>query len=273
MANLSHIQVGKPSLARPTPWRTALVTGASSGIGAALAHRLAEGGTEVVLAARRIELLEATARSIRARRGSARVLELDVTRPDDTVAAIRRVDADVGGLDLVVANAGIGWPQPARSLSWEKMSPLFATNFTGALATLTAVLPEMVRRGRGHLVGISSVAVYGPTPGGSGYRATKAGLTTFLDNLRIELGDSGVHATAVHPGFVRTPFADAFSMQPPMVWSADDAAHFIVRRLPKAPARIDFPFSVVQAMRVLSALPAFLRDRLVRRVRLGPDDE
>jgi len=266
------IRAEKRSIARPNPWRTALVTGASSGIGAALAHRLARGGTEVVLAARRIELLEAMGDAIRARGGRAHALELDVTRPDDAVAAIRQADAGVGGLDLVVANAGIGWPQSARTLSWEGTSRVFATNFTGALATLTAVLPDMVRRGRGHLVGISSVAVYGPTPGGTGYRATKAGLTAFLDNLRIELGGSGVQATAVHPAFVRTPLADAFPIQPPILWSAEDAADLIVRRLAKAPARIDFPFSVVQAIRMLGALPAFLRDPLVRRIRFGPDD-
>ncbi|HWL86012.1 MAG TPA: SDR family NAD(P)-dependent oxidoreductase [Polyangiaceae bacterium] len=270
MADLVQTTTG--NIARRTPWRNALVTGASSGIGAALAHRLAEGGTEVVLAARRVALLETLADAIRTRGGNARVLEIDVMRPDEAVAAIRRADADVGGLELVVANAGIGRPQSARTLSWEKTSSVFATNFVGAMATLTAVLPEMVRRGRGHLVGISSVAVYGPTPGGTAYRASKAGLTAFLDNLRIELGSSGVHVTAVHPGFVRTPMADAFTIQPPIVLSAEDAADRIARRLLKAPARIDFPFSMVQAIRMLGALPAFVRDPLVRRIRFGPDD-
>ncbi len=270
MTDLAPTQ--KASIAKSARWRTALVTGASSGIGAALARRLARGGTEVVLAARRVTQLEAVAESIRAEGGSARVLAIDVTRPEDTVAAIRRADADVGGLELVVANAGIGYPQSARTLSWEKASVVFATNFTGAMATLTAVLPAMVLRGRGHLVGISSVAVYGPVPGGTAYRASKTGLTAFLDNLRIELGDTGVQVSAVHPGFVRTPLADAFTIQPPVILSADEAAEIIVRQLAKSKARIDFPFSVVQAIRMLAALPAFVRDPLVRRMRFGPDD-
>lgn len=259
--------------ARPPPWRTALVTGASSGIGAALAVRLAQSSVEVVLAARRVSVLHGLVEEIRSEGGSARALELDVSNPDDTVAKIRRVDEEVGGLELVVANAGVGRPQPARTLSWEMAADVFAINFMGAMATLTAVLPEMVVRGRGHVVGMSSVAVYSPAPGGSAYRATKCGLTAFLENLRAELGGTGVGVTAIHPGFVRTPMADAFDVEPPVVVTAEVAAEIIVRRLAHAPARIDFPLSVVLAMRAMGALPAFARDAIVRRISLGPKGE
>lgn len=252
-------------------WRTALVTGASSGIGAALSKRLAKEGVEVVLAARRAPELEALAAEIRAEGGRARSLELDVTRPDDAVARVRAVDEEIGGLDLVVANAGIGWPQPARTLTWESCAQVFATNFMGSMATLTAVLPRMVERGRGHLVGMSSMIVYAPAPGGSAYRATKCGLTGFLENVRAELGGSGVHATVVHPGFVQTPMADAFTVKPPIVLTAERSADIVVRKLAKRPARIDFPLSVVLAMRLMGALPAFVRDAIVRRVELGPN--
>lgn len=253
------------------PFRTALVTGASSGIGAALAKQLAVDGAEVVLSARRVEKLEAIQSEIVALGGRARVLALDVTRPDEAAAAIRRIDAELGGLDLVVANAGLGHPQSAKALTWEKASPVLATNLVGGIATLTAVLPEMVARRRGHLVGVSSVAVYSPVPGGSVYRATKSGLTAFLENLRAELGDTGVRVTVVHPGFVRTPLADAFTIQPPLVLEADVAARIIARRLRRGPARIDFPAPVVLAMRLMGALPSFIRDAVIRRVEMGPD--
>jgi NADP-dependent 3-hydroxy acid dehydrogenase YdfG len=248
-------------------WRTALVTGASSGIGAALARRLAQDGVQVVLAARRVDKLEALVRELG---GGARALELDVTQPDECVARIRQVDDEIGGLDLVVANAGLGAPQAARKLDWEKVRPVVLTNFVGAMATLTAVLPRMVERKRGHLVGVSSVAVYAPTPGGSAYRGTKTGLSAFLDNLRAELGGTGVDVSAVHPGFVRTPMADNFTAQPPVILEADVAADLIVRRLRRAPARIDFPSSVVLMMRFIGWLPTFVSDRLVRAVELGP---
>lgn len=252
-------------------WRTALVTGASCGIGEGLAKRLAADGVEVVLAARRTAMLDTLAGEIRGRGGKARVLALDVTRPDETVAAIRRVDDEIGGLDLVVANAGVARPQSARTTTWENSADVFATNFTGAVATLTAVLPRMVERKRGHLVGVSSVAVYAPTPGGSSYRATKSGLTSFLENLRAELGGSGVTATAVHPGFVRTPGSEVFAVKPPVVLGSDEAGDIIVRRLRRAPARIDFPFSIVLMLKLMGALPAFVRDPIIRRMDFGPD--
>jgi NADP-dependent 3-hydroxy acid dehydrogenase YdfG len=252
-------------------YRSALVTGASSGIGAALAKELARGGTEVVLAARREDRLEALRDEIVRAGGRARPLVLDVADANAAVAAIRAVDEEIGGLDLVIANAGLGYPHSAKKLTWERAAPMVATNLTGALATLTAVLPQMLERGRGHLVGVSSVAAFAPVPAGSVYRATKTGLTAFLGNLRAELGDTPVRVTAVHPGFVRTAIADHFSVQPPLVLEADDAARVIVRRLPSAPAQIDFPTPIVLAMRIMGALPAFVSGVMVRRTQLGPD--
>jgi short-subunit dehydrogenase len=252
------------------PWRTALITGASSGIGEALAKDLSARGVEVVLAARRSDALEALASELRGRGGRVHTEVLDVSRPEATVEAIRRVDAALGGLDLVIANAGIGQPLPALTLTWERVAPVLATNLVGAIATLTAVLPQMIARGRGHLVGISSLAVLGPVPGGSAYRASKCGLSAFLENLRAELGATGVRVTAVHPGFVRTPLADAFSVRPPFMLEADQAAAIIARRLARAPARLDFPLPVELGMRLFGGLPSFVQGALVRRAELGP---
>jgi NADP-dependent 3-hydroxy acid dehydrogenase YdfG len=253
-----------------TRWRTALITGASSGIGAALAARLAADGTEVVLAARRADALAEMEAAIVAKGGRARSLVMDVTDADAVAHAVRRVDDEIGGLDLIVANAGVGRPQPARSLSWESAAPVLMTNLVGAVATLTAVLPRMIERRRGHLVGISSVAVMSPVPGGSVYRATKCGLTAFLENLHAELGGTNVSVSAVHPGFVRTPLADAFAIQPPFVLEAETAAQIIARRLARRPLRIDFPWQVVLGMRLVGALPRSVRDALIRRTELGP---
>lgn len=253
-----------------TPWRTALITGASSGLGEAIAKDLSSRGVEVVLAARRGERLEALASELRARGGRVHTEVLDVSRPEATVEAIRRIDASVGGLELVIANAGIGQPLPGLSLTWERVAPVLSTNLVGAIATLTAVLPQMIARGRGHLVGMSSLAVLAPVPGGSAYRASKCGLSAFLENLRAELGGTGVRVTAVHPGFVRTPLADAFTVRPPFMLEADEAAAIITRRLLRAPARLDFPLPVELGMRLLAALPGPVQGALVRRAELGP---
>ena len=248
-------------------YQTALITGASSGIGRALAERLARDGVTVILCARREALLREAADAIGAHGGRARVEPLDVGDTERAVAAIRRIDAEVGGLDLVIANAGVGMAARSPvSYAWEAVAAPCHVNFCGAVATVTAALPAMVERRRGHVVGISSLAAYGALPGRAGYSAPKAGLSMFLECLRLDVAPYGVHVTAVHPGFVRTEMT-ARSRQPmPFLMDAAQAADVIVRALPKAPATIDFPLPLTLAARVGGALPRVLRDRLLRRV-------
>lgn len=249
-------------------YRNALVTGASSGIGRALAERLAAEGVTVVLGARREALLRKVADGIAARGGTALVEPFDVADTNGTVDAIRRIDADVGGLDLVIANAGVGMSArgTAPPYSWEAVAAPCHVNFCGAVATVTAVLPRMVERRRGHVVGISSLAAYGALPGHGGYSAPKAGLSMFLECLRLDVAPHGVHVTAVHPGFVRTAMT-ARSRQPmPFLMDTGAAAELIVRALAKAPATIDFPLPLALAARLGGVLPRVLRDRLLRRV-------
>jgi short-subunit dehydrogenase len=243
------------------PYRTALVTGGSSGIGKALAERLAAGGTSVVLAARREARLREVADGITAAGGRALVEVMDVADTSATVARIRALDAELGGFDLVIANAGVGMKHRGLpSYAWEAMAGACHLNFCGAAATLTAVLPQMVERRRGHVVGISSIASFTPIPGRGGYCAPKAGLSMLLECLRLELAGTGVHATAVHPGFVRTAMTAKSKGALPFVMDPPAAAERIVRALPGAPATIDFPWQLATAARLGAALPRALRD-------------
>ena len=245
-------------------YRIALVTGASSGIGQALAERLAADGTLVVLAARRAQLLHAVADSIEADGGHARVEAMDVAETTATVARIRALDAELGGFDLVIANAGVGMKHKGLpSYAWEAMAGACHVNFCGAAATLTAVLPQMVERGRGHVVGISSIASFTPIPGRGGYCAPKAGLSMLLECLRLELAGTGVHATAVHPGFVRTAMTAKSKGALPFVMDPPAAAARIVQELPAAPATIDFPWQLATAARLGASLPRIVRDRVL----------
>ena len=243
-------------------WRNAVVTGASSGIGAALAEVLAASGIEVVLCARRTDALEGVASRIRSVGGTARVLPLDLCDRNAAVATLRALDAEIE-IDLLVANAGAGLAA-GDPLSWEAVRDACEINFAGGVATLTAVLPRMIARGRGHLVGVSSLASFGALPGSAAYCAPKAGLSMFLECLRLDLEGSGVHVTTIHPGFVRTPMVAGAAHPMPQLVEVDAAARLIVQRLGDRPARIDFPQPLAWAARIAGGLPRVLHALVVR---------
>jgi short-subunit dehydrogenase len=247
-------------------YRTALVTGASSGIGRALAAKLAAQGTEVTLCARREGELRTLAAEIEAAGGKARVEPLDVGDTTRTVRVIREVDEAVGGLDLVVANAGVGVSNRSLDpMSWEAVAGPCHINFCGAVATLTAVLPRMVERGRGHIAGVSSLAALGPLPESAGYCAPKAGLSMLLACLAMDLKGTGVRATSIHAGFVKTPMTEKSTHPMPQLMECDAAVDLILRELPSGPATIDFPQPLATAARLGGLLPQAARELLLRR--------
>ena len=243
--------------------RTALVTGASSGIGAALARRLAADGVSVALVARRESALRGLADEIRAAGGTASVHAIDVSDPAATVAGVRAADDALGGLDLVVANAGVGKGIWGGKLTFEDCADVLAVNVAGATATLCAVLPRMVERRRGHLVGVSSIASVRGIPKLAAYCASKAYLSTFLESLRVDLRRTGVRVTDVRPGYVRTAMtADNASM--PFLVSAEDAAERIWKAIRGRRSVLTFPLPMAAGARVLKAMPNAVFDRIMK---------
>lgn len=240
-----------------------LITGASSGIGEALALAFAGQGDEVLLVARRRARLEALARRIEAGGGRATSVPLDVGDTDRCVETLRRLDREAP-LDCVVANAGVGPPTDAAPYSWEALRGPCHVNFSGAAATLTASLPAMVARGRGHLVGISSLSSFGALPGSGAYCAPKAGLAMLLECLRLDVAPRGVAVTTVNLGFVDTPMVAHRHEAMPQLLRPDEAAARIVARLPARPPRLDLPQPLAALTRAAAAVPRPLRDRLVR---------
>lgn len=243
--------------------RTAWISGASSGLGAAIARRLAARGVEVILSARRREPMEELAAAIRTAGGRARVEPLDVSDPAATVAALRRIDDEVGGIDLVIANAGIGGSRWAGKLEWKDIEDTLSINVEGAAASLVALLPRMIERGRGHLVGISSLAGYRGMPASAAYGASKAFLMVFLESLRMDLRDTGVSVTDVRPGFVRTPLTDRNRFHMPFLMEVDDAAARIVDGISRRQEVVAFPWPLALAVRISRLIPARLWDRVM----------
>lgn len=243
--------------------KNALITGASSGIGAALARRLGRDGHRVILCARRSSALEAVARDV----PDARVEVLDVSDGNATAELVRRVDDEVGGLDLVVANAGQSGLSWGGDLTWEACAPMIGVNVVGAIATLTAILPRMVERGRGHLVGVSSMAGARGLPHNAVYGGAKAMLSVFLESLRVDLGGTGVAVTDVRPGFVRTEMTEELDSPTPFMLEPDDAAARIARGIALRKAVVAFPLPTAAMVRAITLLPRPIYERAARRVR------
>jgi uncharacterized protein len=186
---------------------TALVTGATSGIGAAFARQLAAEGQDLVIVARDVDRLEGTAASLRSAHGVAvEVLPADLAVEADTGTVRSRLsDVDRRPIDVLVNSAGIGLPGKFWETPLADQERMFHLNCTAVLRLSHAALGAMVPRGRGDIIVVSSVSGFAPTVRGS-YGASKAWATAFAESLSGQLAGTGVHASAVAPGFVRTEF-------------------------------------------------------------------
>jgi short-subunit dehydrogenase len=252
-------------VAPPRVVRTVLITGASSGIGEALAVEYGSRGAHVALLARREDELSRVAGLVRARGGRATSIPVDVSRADDVIAAVKRAEAELGGLDMVIANAGVGSTCHASRLQWADVARTIEVNVTGAMATLVAAIPIMLAQQHGHLVGVTSLAGKRALPESGAYSASKAALSTFLETLRLDLGPAGISVTDVQPGFVATPIHAKSEPHPmPFLWPADKTARVIADRLQRAPAVVSFPWPLVLATSFLRSFPSWLYGPLVR---------
>ena len=185
----------------------AIVTGASAGIGAAVAAALAREGAIVVLAARRAERLQRVADAITSSGGDALPVVADVTSAEDRRRLVDSALAVAGRVDILVNNAGYGQRGPVEAIPVERIRENFETNVFGAIALIQLVAPHMRSRRRGRIVNVSSLAGRIARPYSSTYDATKHALEAFSDGLRAELRAFGIHVVVIEPGFTRTEFA------------------------------------------------------------------
>ncbi len=182
--------------------RVALVTGASSGIGAAIAERLLADGLVVYGAARRVEKME----PLQAK--GAKTLKMDITKEEEVAAVIRTIEEQDGGVDVLVNNAGFGMYGAMEDTSIEDARYQFEVNLFGLARVTKGVLPGMRQKGAGRIINISSVGGKIYTPLGSWYHATKHALEGWSDCLRLELKAFGIHVVVVEPGLIDTEFGD-----------------------------------------------------------------
>lgn len=250
----------------PTP-KTVFLTGASSGLGRGLALHYAHAGATVHAAARRRDELEKLAHEAKA--GSIVPVVVDVQDSEALVDAIRAAESASGGaLDLVIANAGVGRPTPAKKIDWRDVKQIMDVNVTAACVTIAAALPAMVARDQGHVVAVASLAAFRGMPGNGAYCASKAALHLFMESMRVDLGKTRVRASTIYPGFVRTEMTAKNKFAMPFLVELEEAVKVMAKGLERGDATIAYPLPMVAMVKALGAIPRALYEPLAGRLRM-----
>lgn len=246
-----------------TTFRSAIIIGASSGIGEAMARRLAAGGARVALVARRRHRLDDIASEINsaAHEPQALVYEHDVRRPDDVAELFQTIARDLGGLDLMVYAAGMMHRLASDEYATAKDLEMLDVNLAGAIAWLNPAAERFARLGRGTIVGIGSVAGDRGRVANPVYNASKAGLETYLEALRNRIHRSGARVVTIKPGFVDTDMTRGLQG---LFWliSADRAAEIILRKARRGAVTAYVPARWRLMMWVIRSIPSVVFRRL-----------
>ncbi len=250
--------------------RRIFITGASAGIGAALARHYAKSDSEIGLFARRRDLLEQLASGLP---GRTALYASDITDTAALAAAAKDFNARFGTPDLVIANAGISVGTHGDDVEdLEKLRRVLEVNVAGLAATLAAFAPAMRAAGTGTLCGIASVAGFRGLPGAGAYSASKSAAISWLESLRAELSGSGVAVVTICPGYIDTQMTRVNRYRMPFLISADDAAKRFSRAIAAKRRLAVIPWQMAIVSMLLRALPGWLYDRLAARAPRKPRD-
>ena len=243
--------------------------GASTGIGAALVPELMAQGARLAISSRsEQQLRDLASRHSRADAPIA-VHTLDVTES----GAIARVEAELragwGRIDVLIYNAGTWAPVDVDAWDVPAFESMIAVNYTGMMRAIAAVLPDMLARSGGEIVGVGSLSAYGAFPRGEAYGSTKAAVNYLLQALRFDVAKRGVGVTTVNPGFVKTRLTDTNDFPMPFLLKPEQAACSIVRGMLAGKTEIHFPLRLSVPLKLLTALPRPLYEWLAVRVLKG----
>ena len=245
-----------------TPWKTAWITGASTGIGRELAIKLAADGVHVAASARSAEKLEALARS----HANIVAVPLNVTARAEVETAYQRIVKEIGPIDLAILNAGVWHPMHAREYDAVRVTQSMNVNYIGIANALEPLIPAMVRAGKGQLALVASVAGYRGLPKAAAYAPSKAAVISLAEVLRLELKSQGIVVSLVNPGFVETPMTSVNQFPMPYIMKPGDAADRILHGLARGKYEIAFPWQLVTMLKLLRLMPNALYFRVAGRL-------
>jgi short-subunit dehydrogenase len=242
--------------------RVVLITGAASGIGRQLALTLAGEGAHIAALDRHAEGLDRLATELKG--ASVACAVANVTDLAAVRAAVSQLETQLGPIDLLVASAGIGIETPAENFRAEDFTAQIQVNLIGVINAVDAVLPGMCQRQRGHLAALSSMASYRGLPHMGGYCASKAGVNSVFDALRVELRPKGITVTTICPAWIRTPLTADLDVPAKDMMEVEEAVRRIVAALRARKSFVAFPTGAAWQVRLLRHTPQAISDWLVR---------
>jgi short-subunit dehydrogenase len=251
-------------------WKDKVVflTGASSGIGEALALAMAKRGAILGLLARREELLIELAGKCVAVGGKARYFAVDVVDAEAVSQAAEKLLNEFGRIDVLIANAGIGGNNALTGkLNPEAVAEVINVNLLGAVNAVSAVLPQMLENKSGQLVAISSLAGFRGLPKSAAYSASKAGMTAFFESVRLDVQAKGVAVTIIQPGFIKTPLTSGRRHKMPFLMELEDSVPLFLNAIEKRKKFAAFPWQLAALVRAARFFPAWLYDRVAGRAK------
>lgn len=246
-----------------------LITGASSGIGKALAIKLAREQCKLILAARRTDLLEELKKELQLPDDRVLISKCDVSKKEEVKSAHESIKQKFGRVDVAVLNAGVGYRVTPKNYDSKFAENTFGANIFGIIYWVEQLLPDFLNRKEGTIVGVSSLADNRGYSGSGFYCASKAAVTNYLEGLRVELKPLGVKIITVKPGFVRTPMTDKNKFKMPLLMHADKAAHIIIEGIKKEKRLIQFPLPMVWLTRLVGLLPGRLYEWLAVKLKIS----
>ena len=245
--------------------KVVMITGASSGIGKGVALEVASRGAHLGLLARREELLNEIVGAARAKNVKAIAVRADVRDTEAVRAAADRFRKELGAIDVLIANAGIGTTNHALKLAPQHAAEVVGINVLGAVNSVAAVAPEMVERGKGRLVAISSLAAYRGLAKSAAYCASKAAMTAYFESVRIDLRNTGVGVTIIYPGFIKTAITAGRESRMPYLIELDYAVKKIVAAIEREKNTYAFPWQLATLVRSGLLMPVPMYDWIAER--------
>jgi short-subunit dehydrogenase len=242
-------------------WRVVWITGASTGIGAAIARQLAAQGVVVAISARSKETLSVLATE----NNNIKPYVLDVTDEMAVRTCFVTIEHDLGEIDLIIAGAGTYAAVTLDDFQTSAFKRMYEVNYLGVINVLAAVIPTFRKRRAGHISWIASVSGYRGLPKAAAYGPTKAALINLAETLKTELGQDGVVVSVINPGFVKTPMTSVNDFPMPFLMDAEDAARETIDGLRKQKFEVAYPGRFVAILKLARILPYNWYFWLVRR--------